>query len=1525
VAAVNQTHAFNLLSGASTAEHITDNTDVTAQWLIKPDGISRFTMFCQKRDGIYASAAFDMRGDGSVTGITGCAATIEPDVLGYYRMSMSLNSSAGASTFRFGGQMALDSGSRTFLGDGVSGFRIAYWGIERGLIMTSPSAANGTTPTIRAADDLLTSPTWMGLGAKTIGLEFTPLSNIDQTILEAGTGDSIILRLEGGNVRYAATRAGESVAFLSGPSPVAGITRTVVITAGNDAFLLVQDGQSLGVDTVGRAPADLTSLRIGGGLNGSARGPMALKILKFWNEALAMDEALEASQDLQAEGEDTTPATVTIQPSITVPPDENTVTIVVTLSDQTLNAQVGYRTVSGTALSGIDFLEESGTINFFSGELFGEITIQLGERDDEDRSFRLELITPQNVRIGVGVCEVLLPKKIPALPATSLDVLFGASVGSDWVLTRPTTAPRRNSSGTWELVGINAPAHHWQRPNVEGVLIDAAGYEQHLFDSALPLFFHGSTRTIDLTTPTMVGSRSVVIAETATTGEHGFSHPITAGVAATVDDPEVPATAEIPTGDFTTWLMVESVGRTRWLMEVKGRDNVWHSCRFTLTGAGTAEMVTVGASGFIQQDTFSPSVYRIGIGRTQGPFAGVEPEFRLTAVDGAGATLIAGSTANSLRIIHMQVEARIGWGAPLVVAGATAKTVRAPDDLRPNGNWFKLAGYSIGIQAARLSDLPTIQRIVHIRDAVPYQDDYGIYVNNGIVAAPNTTGGTFNSNIPGAATQIGIPFTVILAVDPFSRFALFQNGVKTGQQLVAGITPPITPSNMKIGARMDGTNLQACSLFLQRIRFWNGPLSDAEGVWFSGNLAAGNPPVEVVPPTVSVPTSLRIAEGGLLTVPIAKSGPGACSITYTTKAGTASYGLDYDGVGPVVMSFADADTTKSFTVQTTADTIADHGEVFTVELSAPVGCNIGNKTCVVTITESPTVSLPLNAPVKEGDLLSLNIVKTGEGACSVAWETKQATASVGGDYTGVGSPPVVVNFGANETSKTITVQTKQDTEADPNETFTIQLSGEVGCAVGNRICTVTITDDEAPPASGIYARSVTFASPRAGGGIGKQVYRVTSLADDGSNGTLRYGINLGSRHIIFERGGVIQMQGDWSFSKTDVYISGETAPYPGITLRGNAYKGGNLRPTSSKRMVFSHINIERCHDQRVVANSNGDAVDISPGSGTAAEDIEFRHCSFFWTNDETTSVYPTGSYPNRGHCRRISYTDCLFSEPLFQPEESTTGTYRAHYEGGAIESKHNYGILIGVNSLDVDIQNCVSTDTSWRNPFIDSNTRVVVANHIALNGSKGAHISINNYDPVLFPYKVTCVGYLMISGPNTSVDDSGFKFHTSPTAHPEGSLVWVDGLYSIQGPGSKYKPRTVVHGYSEAQKVCVADITKVPRPVDIPGSPVVKMSQADILQRAENNVGPFPKNRIPNIARKIKHLKDKTGKYVNHESEVGGPSSFSTVTRALDGTTKFPDGVTIPAYPTPPASPTATDIKKIKDWLELFLSRIQYD
>src|SRR5690606_19667981 len=69
-------------------------------------------------------------------------------------------------------------------------------------------------------------------------------------------------------------------------------------------------------------------------------------------------------------------------------------------------------------------------------------------------------------------------------------------------------------------------------------------------------------------------------------------------------------------------------------------------------------------------------------------------------------------------------------------------------------------------------------------------------------------------------------------------------------------------------------------------------------------------------------------------------------------------------------------------------------------------------------------------------------------------------------------------------------------------------------------------------------------------GRGGTVYRVTNLNDSGA-GSLKACVDAsGPRVCVFEVSGTIHMSGDLNIRNPKITIAGQTAPSPGITLRG---------------------------------------------------------------------------------------------------------------------------------------------------------------------------------------------------------------------------------------------------------------------------------------------------------------------------------------------------------------------------------------
>ena len=127
------------------------------------------------------------------------------------------------------------------------------------------------------------------------------------------------------------------------------------------------------------------------------------------------------------------------------------------------------------------------------------------------------------------------------------------------------------------------------------------------------------------------------------------------------------------------------------------------------------------------------------------------------------------------------------------------------------------------------------------------------------------------------------------------------------------------------------------------------------------------------------------------------------------------------------------------------------------------------------------------------------------------------------------------------------------------------------------------------------------------GGRGGKIVHVTNLNDSGT-GSLRQAVSgKDAKTVVFDVGGVIALKSDLKIG-ANTTIAGQTAPYPGITLRYFT-----VLPDADN-VIIRFIRVRRGQEKNV--NDGADAIWTRHHTG-----IMLDHCSFSWSIDEVASFY----------------------------------------------------------------------------------------------------------------------------------------------------------------------------------------------------------------------------------------------------------------------------------------------------------------
>lgn len=209
-------------------------------------------------------------------------------------------------------------------------------------------------------------------------------------------------------------------------------------------------------------------------------------------------------------------------------------------------------------------------------------------------------------------------------------------------------------------------------------------------------------------------------------------------------------------------------------------------------------------------------------------------------------------------------------------------------------------------------------------------------------------------------------------------------------------------------------------------------------------------------------------------------------------------------------------------------------------------------------------------------------------------------------------------------------------------------------------------------------------------GRGGNIFKVTNLNESGSGSLAACTVASGPRICIFEVSGVINLTSDIRIDNPYITIAGQTAPPPGILIRG-----GGIKINDTNNVLVQHLRVRVGDLLDGPEPSNRDSILIQGGSDV--HHIVIDHVSASWAIDENISIWGQG-------IRDITISNSIISEGL---------NYSLHPKG-----THSKGIIVGASAGGPEPQNIsiignLMAHNFERNPLISGGS--VIVNNLIYN------------------------------------------------------------------------------------------------------------------------------------------------------------------------------------------------------------------
>ena len=368
--------------------------------------------------------------------------------------------------------------------------------------------------------------------------------------------------------------------------------------------------------------------------------------------------------------------------------------------------------------------------------------------------------------------------------------------------------------------------------------------------------------------------------------------------------------------------------------------------------------------------------------------------------------------------------------------------------------------------------------------------------------------------------------------------------------------------------------------------------------------------------------------------------------------------------------------------------------------------------------------------------------------------------------------------------------------------------------------------------------------------IGGKIIHVTNLNPSGP-GSLREGIEtVGPRTIVFNVSGTVDITNPLqSLGRLDIHepyltIAGQTAPSPGITIKGD----GMIVATHD--VLIQHIRIRVGDDPNGSDPSERDGLSVNAQDGFASGDVYnvvLDHVSVSWGIDENVSVTATRDGINKAH--DVTISNSIISESLLNS---------IHPKG-----PHGMGVLLGSGASKVFMYKNLLAHNDRRSIRFSRDSGGAVVNNLIYNTGTG----VGEFGGAIgLPIFADVVGNEYIRGLSTTLGSGKRPMKLRKDTHVDSEIYIADNL-------SEETPNPVTDDPWLNVKLeggaPTFDDVRVFSPVNFPTGFIPQESsttKVDIII----NVGARPSDRDTVDKRVINDVAHGTGMIIDSQEDVGG-------------------------------------------------------